>query len=132
MANNLPSVYRFSYEDYNTMPAQFKDFLNTLNLFTVPIYTMANGDITFSNLQRIPYSFTITAGSGNNTFTLVNPLSISPNGVTICKIQQQANVFTPITNAVSCANWNYDGKNITLYIVGLTSSETYDITVEVF
>ena len=131
MASNLPPLWRFSFEDYSPLGSVFQKFISNLNLFTLAMYNIVNGGIGFANLQRSIYSFTVLAGT-TTTFSFVNPLAVSPSGVVLVKVLLNGNIATPITSAVSVANWFYDGKNINILdIPGLTPGGSYDISLEV-
>lgn len=132
MANsNLPPVWRFDFGDYAQMGATFQKFLANLNLFTLAIYNLVNGGIGFANLQRTIYTTTVTAGA-TTPLVFVNPLSIQPTGVSLVQVQLSGKTNTAIANAVTAANWFYDGKNINiLNIAGLTNGSTYKISLEV-
>ncbi len=132
MANsNLPPVWRFDFGDYAALGSVFQKFLANLNLFTLAIYNLVNGGIGFSNLQRIIYATTVTAGT-TTPLVFVNPLAIAPTGVSLVQVQLDGNTSAAISNAVTAANWFYDGKNINiLNIAGLTSGSTYKISLEV-
>ena len=128
---NLPPTWRFDFGDYLPLGVVFQKFLANMNLFTLAIYNLMNGGIGFSNMQRAIYSTTITAAT-TNPMVLVNPLSIPPSGVSVVRIYLPGNTNTPLTSAVSAANWYYDGKSINiLNIVGLTPGLTYQISLEV-
>lgn len=131
MANNLPPIWRFDFGDYSGLGGIFQKFLANLNLFTLNVYNALNGGIGFSNMQRIAYSATVTAGT-TTPLKIVNPLSITPSCIYIAKVTVKGSDNTVITNAVSAANWTFDGKNINiLNIVGLTSGTAYNITLEI-
>jgi hypothetical protein len=131
MASNLPPVWRFDFGDYTSLGATFQKFLSNINLFTLAVYNALNGGIGFQNLQRAIYSVTVTAGT-TTPLTFVNPLSIAPSGISIVRVLLPGKTNTPLANAVSAANWIYDGKYITvLNITGLTSGLSYQISLEV-
>jgi hypothetical protein len=132
MANsNLPPVWRFDFGDYSALGPIFQKFLSNLNLFTLAIYNLVNGGIGFTNLQRSIYTTTVTAGT-TTPLVFANPLSIQPSGVSLVQVQLSGKVNTAIANAVTAANWFYDGKNINiLNIAGLTNGSTYKISLEV-
>ena len=131
MANNLPQIYKFDFADYTSLGTTFQKFLSNLNLFTQAVYSFMNGGVGFANLQRTIYTTQVTAGS-TTPLTFVNPLTISPSGVSVVKVFLQANNATAITNAVTANNFYFDGKNINiLNITGLTSGSTYTISLEV-
>lgn len=131
-ANNLPPVWRYDYGDYSGLGAVFQKFLANLNLFSLSVYNLLNKGIGFANMQRTIYSTTVRAGS-TTPLTIVNPLSIAPSGVSVAQVQLHGNTNVAITNAVSAANWIYDGKNISILdITGLTNGSTYLISLEIF
>lgn len=131
-SNPLPSTYRFDYADYQGLGPIFQKFIANLDLFTVPIYTLINGGLGFANLQRSVFSTTVKAGS-TTPLSFVNPLPVAPSGLAVCKVLLASAPGTAITNAVSVANWNFDGRNINILdIVGLTGGSTYSISIEVF
>ncbi len=130
-SNNLPPVWRFDFGDYTALGAIFQKFLANLNLFTLAVYNLMNKGVGFSNLQRSIYSATVLAKT-TTPITLVNPLNVPPSGVAVVKVLLVGSTNTAIANAVSAANWYYDGKNINvLNIAGLTAGSTYDISLEV-
>jgi hypothetical protein len=130
-AGNLPPIWRFDFGDYSSLGATFQKFLSNINLFTLAVYNLMNGGIGFANMQRSVYSTTVTAGT-TTPMTFVNPLSIAPSGISVVKVLLQSATATPITSAVSAANWFYDGKNVNILdITGLTSGKTYQISLEV-
>lgn len=132
-SNSLPPVFRFDFGDYTALGSVFQKFLANLNLFTLSVYNLLNGGIGFSNLQRTIYSTQITAGVTMTPLVFVNPLPIAPSGLTVCKVQLVGKTNTPITSAVSAANFFYDGKNINiLNVTGLTAGSVYNISLEVF
>jgi len=127
----LPPIYKFDFGDYAALGSVFQKFLQNINLFTLNTYNLLNGGIGFANMQRIIYSFTITAGT-TTSFSFVNPLPIAPSGVFLSRIVLSNAVATPIPGTCSVANWYYDGKFINLLnITGLVSGSNYTISVEV-
>ncbi len=130
-ANNLPPQWRYDYGDYSGLGAVFQKFLANLNLFTLAVYNLLNGGIGFSNMQRAIYSATVLADT-TTPLSFVNPLPILPSGVAVVKAQLTSSPSTALTNAVSAANWYYDGRTIhILNISGLTAGTSYQISVEV-
>lgn len=131
MANQLPPVWRFDFGDYQQLGETFQKFLANLNLFTLAVYNLFNGGIGFANLQRYIYTQTVTAGA-TTPLSFVNPLPVAPSGVSVVKILLVGNTNAAISNAISAANWFYDGKNINvLNIAGLTNGSSYQISLEV-
>lgn len=131
MANNLPPVWRFDFGDYLGLGSVFQKFLSNLNLFTLAVYNALNKGIGFDNLQRSLYSTTVLAGA-TTPLSFVNPLTIAPSGLAVVQVLQEGNVNTALVDAVSVANFYYDGRNINvLNITGLTSGEAYRIVLEV-
>ncbi len=131
MASNLPPIWRFSFEDYTALGPAFQKFLANLNLFTLAIYNLMNGGIGFANLQRTVYSTTILA-QVTTPLVFVNPLTVPPSGLNVVQVLKDGTTNSPLTAAVSAANWFYDGKNINvLNITGLTPGSNYQISVEV-
>lgn len=131
MANNLPPVWRWDYGDFSGLGPVFQKFLANLNLFTLAVYNALNGGIGFSNMQRTIHTATVLAGA-TTPLSFVNPLPVAPSGVSVVKVLLSTANTTAISNAVSAANWYYDGKNINvLNIAGLTPGSTYQISLEV-
>ncbi len=129
--SNLPPTWRFDFGDFSSLGPIFQKFLANLNLFTLAVYNALNGGIGFSNLQRSIYTTTVTATT-TTILSFVNPLSIAPSGLSLVAITLRSSPSTPITNAVSVANWFYDGKNINvLNITGLTVGLSYSLSLEV-
>jgi hypothetical protein len=130
-SNNLPPVWRFDFGDYAGLGSIFQKFLANMNLFTLATYNALNGGIGFANMQRSIYKTNVTAAA-TTTLSFVNPLSIPPSGISVVYVALKSAPLTPITSAVSAANWFYDGKNINiLSIPGLTSGSAYTISLEV-
>ncbi len=130
-SNNLPNVWRFDFGDYATLGATFQKFLSNLNLFTLAIYNLVNGGIGFANMQRAVYRGSVI-GATNTTLSFVNPLQIAPSGITLIAVVLKSSPLTPVTNAVSVANWSFDGSKINiLSIPGLTAGLTYTLSIEV-
>lgn len=128
----LPSVFKFDFGDFTSLGATFQKFLSSLNAFTNAVYNLLNGGIGFANLQRTIYSQTVTAGS-TTPLTFVNPLTIPPSGVTLVQVLQNGKTTTTLTAPVFVGNWFFDGKSINiLNLIGLTSGNTYTISLEVF
>ena len=131
MASNLPPLWRFDYGDYTPLGSVFQKFLSNLNLFTMAIYNLVNKGIGFANLQRSVYNVTVQAAT-NTTISFVNPLAIAPSGLSLVKVLLNGENSTPITSAVSVANWFYDGKYINILSVpGLTAGSSYNLSIEV-
>lgn len=131
MANNLPPLWRFDYSDYSGLGSVFQKFLSNLNLFTLNVYNLLNGGIGFANMQRSIYTVTVTAKT-TTTISFVNPLPVAPSGVVLVRAVVSTATSTPITNAVSVANWGFDGKNINILSVpGLTVGTSYTLSIEV-
>ena len=119
----LPSVYRFDPADYSGLGSIFDKFIGNLNLFSQPVYNLLNGSLSFSNFERAIYKIPIKGGA---TLKFVNPISIPPSGLNVAQV-----VPVPV-NAVSVAGWSFDGTNITVTPIGLTTSTLYSITLEVY
>lgn len=131
MSSNLPPIYKFDLGDYVGLGTIFNKFLANLNLFTQAIYSLMNGGVGFQNMQRSIYSTTVVA-STTTAVSFVNPLSIPPSGVSLVKVILQGNTNVAISNAVTVANWTFDGKNISIMnVAGLTSGSTYQLSIEV-
>ncbi len=131
MASNLPPVWRFDFGDYAALGTVFQKFLANLNLFTLAIYNLMNGGIGFANMQRAVYTARVLAGT-TTPLVFVNPLSITPTGISLIQVLLVGNTNAAIANAVTAVNWFYDGRNINiLNIAGLTSGSTYQISLEV-
>ena len=129
--SNLPSLWRFDYGDYSQLGSTFQKFLANLNLFTLAVYNILNGGITFENMQRSIYKATITAGE-ITPMSFVNPLSIPPNGLHLVQALAVGNTTQALTSSVSVGNWTYDGSVINiLNISGLVAGVTYQIALEV-
>lgn len=129
MANSLPPLWRFDFGDYTGLGSVFQKFLSNLNLFTLAVYNLLNGGIGYSNLQQAIYKFTIQA-STITSVSFVNPLTITPSAVVLGQVLLNGNTNVAIANAVSVANWEYDGRSIQIgNISGLTSGSTYTIAV---
>lgn len=130
-SSNLPPVWRFDFGDYTPLGSVFQKFLANINLFTLAIYNLMNGGIGFPNMQRAIYTTTVTATT-TTTLSFVNPLQIAPSGVVLVQVLLDGATNTVITNAVSVANWAFDGRNINiLNIPGLTSGSIYQVKIEV-
>lgn len=130
-SNSLPPVYRFDLGDYASLGSVFQKFLSNLNLFTLGVYNTLNGGIGFANMQRSIYKQTIYAAA-TTPITFVNPLPVAPSSVSVVRIFLIGTNNTPLTNAVSAANWYYDGHNINiLNVTGLTVNSGYEISLEV-
>ncbi len=131
-----PSVKRFYGEDYKDAPAWFRTkFLNTLNLFSFPVYTALNGDIDASNLNIQYYTFSI-AGSATATSNVVSfktTISGTVHGVSLMSaVITGAATPTFLTTAPAVASWTVSGNEITIQsITGLSNSTTYNITIKV-
>lgn len=131
ISNNLPPTYRFDFGDYSALGSVFQKFLANLNLFTLAVYNLMNGGIGFANMQRAIVTRSVI-GATNTSFSFVNPLPISPSGVTLVAVTLKATPLVPITSAVSVANWAFDGKSINILSVpGLTAGLTYSLSLEV-
>lgn len=130
-SSNLPPVWRWDFGDYSGLGSVFQKFLANLNLFSLSVYNLLNGGIGFANLQRSIYTTTVLAGT-TTPMVFVNPLTIAPSGISVVRVILIGNVNTAIANAVSAANFFYDGKNINiLNITGLSSGSTYQVSIEV-
>ena len=131
-SNPLPPLWKFDFGDYSALGAVFQKFLSNLNLFTLSAYNILNGGIGFANLQRAIYKIQVTAGT-TTPISFVNPLTIVPSGVSVCQAQLVGDNQSALTDAVSAANFYYDGKNINiLNVTGLTSGKVYNLALEVF
>lgn len=133
MANNLPPLWRFDIGDYTGLGSVFTKFIANLNLFTQAVYSLLNGGIGFSNMQRAIYSTQVTGGATTTPVSFTNPLPISPSGVTLCQCQLVGKTSVAISSAVSLGTWQYGGKTISILgIAGLVTGDTYNISLEVF
>lgn len=131
MSNPLPPIWRFDYGDYTGLGFVFQKFLANLNLFTLAIYNILNGGIGFANMQRTIYTTDILATT-TTTVSFVNPLAITPSGLSLVQVALTNSPNTPLTNPVTVNNWSFDGKNINVLIVtGLTSGLNYSLSIEV-
>lgn len=128
-SNNLPPTWRFDIGDYTGLGPVFAKFISNLNLFTLASYNLFNAGIGYQNLQQSVYSVKVIAGA-TTPISFVNPLGIAPSAVVLGKVVQVGNNTTTIANALSVANWVFDGKTIQiLNVAGLTSGNTYQISV---
>lgn len=127
----LPPVWRFDFGDYAELGPVFQKFLSNLNLFSLAVYNLLNGGLGFANMQRSIVSTLIVAKT-TTPFIFSNPLPVAPSSVSVVRVFLPGKTNTPLTSAVSAANWFYDGKSINvLNITGLTPGSTYEISLEV-
>ena len=122
-SNPLPQVWRWDFGDYVSLGSTFQKFIANLNLFSLAVYNLLNGGIGFANLQRTIYSIPVIGGK---SIEFVNPLPIAPSGLTVAQVSP-----APV-NAVDVSGWSFDGKNISVTPLGLTSATQYTLTMEVF
>lgn len=131
----LPSIHRFYTEDYQGAPSWFQRFINTLNLFSDPVYQSLNMGLTFqSNLNAQVYTFTITAGASAsaNVVNFTKKINGQATGLLKIAANVSSNIATPITSAIDLC-WYQDGNTIRITAIsGLTSGTTYNITVLLF
>lgn len=131
-----PSIKRFYAEDYKDAPTWFKTrFLNTLNLFSFPVYTALNGDIDESNLNIQYFTFTLVGSSTatNNVVSFQSTIQGQVHGITLMSAVITG-VATPtyLTAAPAIASWTISGTTLTIQsIAGLSDNVTYKITVKV-
>jgi len=132
-SSNLPTNQDFKFENYPEAPEWFRQFLNALNLYTSPIYSILNGGVTYQNLT-IPKLFTkvFTApATGFVTFNFPNPLRINPSVVLIGNLYEGTNTSVHPTNA-SIAYWHLSQNVIYIDdIPNLTASTTYTVTLAI-
>lgn len=131
MANNLPTVRRFRIEDFPGAESWFAQFLNSLNLYTDPVYQILDGGVGSQNLIS-PKTFTkvITApASGSTTFSFTNPLTVVPTAVWVGNVYVNGN---PSSHPSSPVNVFWHFSQGTIYIddvTNLTASTTYSLTL---
>jgi|ERR1700676_1548773 len=133
--SNLPTTQRFKYEDY----AEAKDwqealqkFINAVNLFVNPVYTILNGNVTYQNLTIPKLYSQLVTGATPTTFNFTNPLLIQPSAVIIGNIYIPPN-FNIHPTVVTQVYWHADNTTIFIDdIVGLTVGTKYFIQLVVF
>lgn len=132
--SNLPTISRFRFEDFPGAEPWFQQFLNTLNLFVIPVGDILNGGITTQNLVAPKFfTKTITAPSaGDVTFNFTNPLRVTPTSVIIGNIYVNGQPSSHPTDA-TCVYWHFSQGTIYIdNIPNLTASTTYVVTLLVF
>lgn len=131
-SSNLPSVQRFKFEDYNEAPQWFAQFLESLNLFVNPVYSILNGGVTTQNLTA-PRSFVKTiVASATTTFNFTNPLKIAPTAVLIGNVYTFGN-STLHPAVVIQPMWHVSSNVIYIdNVIGLTVGTNYVITLLIF
>lgn len=131
--SNLPTFQGFKFENYPGAEEWFAQFLQSLNLFVLPVYNILNGGVTYQNLS-IPKIYTVTIttpASGSVTFNFANPLRITPSAVLLGNVYETP---TPDTHPSSPAQvyWHYSQGVIYVdNITNLTASTQYQITLVV-
>ncbi len=136
---NLPTISRLFAEDYKDAPSWFaNNFISTMNLYMTPIYGILNQgvDVT-TNTRMEEYSFTFSCNSGtasSNTYNFTPRKFIGkPFGVIVAQCYNST-VASPtfIGNPVTI-DWYFSGNKVyILAIYGLTSGQTYSISLLVF
>lgn len=136
---NLPTITRLFAEDYKDSPEWFKSkFVSTINLFLQPIYGILNQgvDVTTNTREEI-YNFSFPCNSGtpsSNTYNFIPRKFIGrPSGVIVAQCYNStASSPTAIGNPVTI-DWYFSGNTVyILAIYGLTSGQTYSITLRIF
>lgn len=136
MSYPLPTFKRFQTEDYKDAQPWFSRFIQSLNLYTEPIYNILDGNISpFSNANEETYLLKITAGAAaaDNT-ALFAPKRFKgvPSGVVVAQCLPVAAVPTAVGAQVTL-DWFWNGTQIQiLAIYGLTVGEVYNINVRIF
>lgn len=134
---NLPSVRRFYSEDYKDAPQWFQRFLQQLNLYSDPIYSILNAgiDITQNTLWEI-YTYSIANSSqipSSNAFTFTPKKFVgTPQAVLPAQILLTSNNGMHSTYFLTAPNfdWNWTGSQINISAVyGLIPSQTYSISL---
>ena len=136
MSLSLPTFRLFFSEDYKESAPWFQRFIQNLNLFTDPVYSLLDRNLSIAtNLNEEIYSFQITAGAAaiNNTIIFsTKKISGAPVGVVIAQCLPVASVPTAVGNPVTL-DWYWNGTGVQiLAIYGLTSGTAYNVTVRIF
>jgi hypothetical protein len=129
--SNVPTIQLIKYEDYKDAPKWFGEFLNTLNLFISPIYSIVNKGITYANLGvNQPFTFNFTPGATVG-FKFTNPISVAPTNVIIGNVTVGGQLKVHPAG-VTQLYWHYEQGFIFVdSIVGLTTGISYTISVQV-
>lgn len=136
--SNLPTIQRLYAEDYKDSPNWFRQqFIQTMNIYMQPVYGILNGgiDVSMNTLEEF-YVFSFpcnSATASNNTYSFSPKKFVgAPHGVIICQCYNAtASSPTAIGNPVTL-DWYYNGGKVQiLAIYGLTSGQTYNITVRI-
>lgn len=137
--SNLPSIKRFFSEDYPDAPTWFQQFLNSLNLYTDPIYTILNGNVTANvNTADEIYTFDFVGVSSTatlNTFSFYpQRFAGKPNGVIVgqCLVNSSNGVATAVGGPFAI-DWVWAGSQISIIAMyNLTANTSYTITLRIF
>ncbi len=133
----LPKFRRIQREDIKDAPNWVNGMLYILNGFMEGIYLALSHNLTFSdNIASFTKTFQVKAGAAalNNTtqFSLPTSFQNKPQGCVVINVANTASTLTPTTAAVF-VSWRFNNSLIVIdAISGLTSGQTYNISVLVF
>jgi hypothetical protein len=132
--SNLPTITEFRFENFPDADKWFAQFLNSLNLFVIPVSQMIAGNISYQNLSA-PRFFTkviTTPAAGALTFNFISPIRIVPTAILIGNIHVNGNPSIHPSSS-TCVYWHYSQGSIYIDdIPNLTASTTYVVTLAVF
>lgn len=121
-----------SKEDWPDAPPGIDKLLYPLNLVLDSLQTGLNKGLTFEeNISSQIRQFSIKAGAAatDNIFSFASTKKTKPIGLILLNIYQEISNYTPIGQAVFL-EWYFDGININVTsVTGLTSGNTYNLTV---
>lgn len=123
---SLPTIKRFLMEDYPSEASWIGGLLYPLNLLLDTIYSNLNNGLSVGQ-NMLAQINTLPISGLSPTTTFLWKFSTPPVGVLLINTVQVTAPTTPIAGTVS-AQFTYNAGIITVAVVGLPTSGTYNIT----
>ena len=130
-----PITRRVNREDIPAAPAWIDLILVAINQFFDTCRQALTRQLTFDeNFDSQKKTVRIVAGAAvtNNKFRFAITMTRKPTELIVTKVDRIANTYQPLASA-PWADWHLESGDVVIdSFHGLTSGQTYDITVRIF
>lgn len=130
-----PITRRVNREDIPAAPPWIDVILVALNQFFDTCRQALTRQLTFDdNFDSQPKTIRIVAGAtaADNKFRFAITMSRRPRELIIVRVENVTTTYAPLTSA-PWADWHLESNEVVVdSFLGLTSGQSYDITVRIF
>ena len=125
----LPPIKRFVIEDYPSQSTWIGALLYPLNLLLNSVYSNLNNGLTVSQ-NMLAQINTVTVNGSSPSTSFLWKFSSNPVGISVINVVQTSTPVVALTAPVFC-QFSYNAGVISVTVIGLPTSGTYNVTFQV-